>query len=58
MEEAGGYLWVIITVIGAAVLFAALIYGVSMWRNRRRDRGTQRLRDRETERLYERGERE
>ncbi len=53
-DDAGGWLWLIIDV-GLVVLFAAgLIYGVSMWRSRRRSPGLEQARDQRTSELYHR----
>jgi len=35
-----------------AILAGALIYGIGMWRQRRRDRTTEQARDEATDRLY------
>ena len=38
--EGGGWLFLVMDVLGALVLAAALIYGTVMWRHRRKDRVT------------------
>jgi hypothetical protein len=53
-DDAGGWLWFVIDVAFVAVLAAVLIYGVSMWRSRRRSPAVERSRDRATEELYHR----
>lgn len=50
--EAGGWLWLLINVLLVAVLGAGLIYGVMMWRRRRRDARTERMRDEATREAY------
>lgn len=37
-EAAGGSLWILVTVIGVAVLAIAMIYGTISWTRRRRQR--------------------
>jgi hypothetical protein len=54
MHDYGGWMWFLIDVVMVAILAAALIYGIAMWRRRRRDRTTQQVRDETTERLYHR----
>ena len=52
MHDYGGWMWFIIDVVMVAVLAGALIYGIGMWRQRRRDATTQEVRDEATDRLY------
>ena len=52
-EEAGGWLWFLIDVAFVAVLAAALIYGIVVWRRRRNPRVEQ-IRDEATRDLYKR----
>jgi len=52
MHDYGGWMWLIIDVVMVAILAAALIYGIAMWRQRRRDRITEQMRDDATDRLY------
>jgi len=52
MHDYGGWMWLIIDVVMVAILAAALIYGIGMWRQRRRDRITEQMRDDATDRLY------
>jgi hypothetical protein len=56
MDEAGGWLWLLIDVGFVAILAAALIYGATMWHYRRRDRAAQQARDDATRELYRHGE--
>jgi hypothetical protein len=58
MTGVGGYLWLMITVVGVAALAAGLIYGIVMWRNRNRSPGLKRRRDEATRELYQRSSRE
>jgi hypothetical protein len=51
MDDAGGWMWLIIDVIFVAALAGALIYGTVMWR-RRRSRGMEQVRDETTRELY------
>jgi hypothetical protein len=51
MEDASGWMWLIIDVVFVAALAAALIYGTIAWR-RRRSRGMQEIRDDKTRELY------
>ena len=52
MHDYGGWMWLIIDVVMVAILAGALLYGITMWRHRYRDRATQQVRDEATERLY------
>jgi Ni/Fe-hydrogenase subunit HybB-like protein len=56
MDDAGGWLWLLIDVGFVAILAAALIYGVTMWHFRRRNRAAQQARDEATRELYRQGE--
>ena len=51
MDDASGWMWVIVDVIFVAALAAALIYGTMMWR-KRRSRGMEQVRDAKTRELY------
>jgi uncharacterized iron-regulated membrane protein len=51
MDDASGWMWVIVDVIFVAALAAALIYGTMMWR-KRRSRGMEQVRDDKTRELY------
>ena len=55
--EAGGWLWLVIDVAFVALLAAALVYGVSMWR-KRRSAAADRVRDNATRDLYHRSSKE
>jgi hypothetical protein len=55
--DAGGWLWFIIDVAFVALLAAALIYGISVWR-KRRSAAAERRRDAATRELYHRSSRE
>jgi hypothetical protein len=56
MNDYGGWMWLLVDVIFLAILAAALIYGIGMWRNRHRDPATKEVRDEATERLYHKGQ--
>jgi hypothetical protein len=51
-SDQGGMLFVIITVVGVLGLAAALMYGVSMWRSKRRDPATERAAREATKAMY------
>jgi uncharacterized iron-regulated membrane protein len=51
MEDAGGWMWLIVDVLFVVALAAALIYGTMMWR-KRRSRGMEQVRDDKTRELY------
>jgi hypothetical protein len=51
-SDAGGWLWLAIDVAFVALLAAALIYGITMWRNRSRSPAVEQRRDDATRRLY------
>jgi hypothetical protein len=53
MDEAGGWLWLLIDVVFVALLAIGLIYGTIMWRNRRRNPAVEAVRDEATRRGYE-----
>jgi hypothetical protein len=53
MDDAGGWLWLLIDVVFVAILAAGLGYGIMMWRSRRRDPALERARDEATRRGYE-----
>jgi hypothetical protein len=52
MHDYGGWMWLLIDVVLVAILAAALVYGIGMWRRRSRNRTTQDIRDEATDRLY------
>lgn len=54
MDEPSGWLWLIIDVAGVVVLAAGLIYGIVMWRNRRKDWATRQEREEVTRENYRR----
>jgi hypothetical protein len=54
--EGGGWLWLIIDVLGVLILAGALVYGTIMWRNRRKDRATQQKRDQAVREIYRQGQ--
>jgi protein-S-isoprenylcysteine O-methyltransferase Ste14 len=54
-SDAGGWLWLVIDVIGVVVLGAAIAYGIWQWRSRSRNPSLERAREEATKRLYERG---
>jgi type VI protein secretion system component VasK len=55
MDEPGGWLWAIIDIIGVVVLAAALIYGIVMWRHRRKDWAMRKAQNEVTRENYRRG---
>ena len=52
MHDYGGWMWFLIDVGLVAILAAALIDGIGMWRRRYRNSTTQEIRDEATDRLY------
>ena len=52
--DTGGWLWLVIDVAFVALFAAGLIYGIVMWRSRRRNPAVERARDEATRRLYHR----
>ena len=52
MQDYGGWIWFLAEIGLLVVLTAALIYGITMWRNRPRDSATEAVRDDATDRLY------
>jgi hypothetical protein len=48
-----GWLWILLTVIGAAVLGLGIAYGMSISQQRRRDPGAQQRTEKATHDLYE-----
>jgi hypothetical protein len=52
--DAGGWLWLLIDVAFVALFAGGLIYGITMWRNRRRSPELERAREDATRRLYQR----
>jgi flagellar basal body-associated protein FliL len=57
MDEAGGWLWLVIDVVLVVVLAAALGYGIVMYRNRPKGPRVDRARDSATKELYRQEER-
>ena len=53
MHDYGAWMWFLIDVVLVAILAAALIYGIGMWRRRPRNSTTQEIRDEATDRLYD-----
>jgi hypothetical protein len=53
--EGGGWLWFMLDVIGVAILAAALIYGMAMWRRRPKSRAAERAREEAVRENYRRG---
>jgi hypothetical protein len=53
-QDHGGWLWLLIDVVAVAILAAAIIYGTTHWRKRRRSRMLNQARDDATDRLYDR----
>ena len=56
--ETGGWLWLVIDVGFVLLLAMALLYGITMWRRRRRDAVTENRRDVATRRVYDAADRE
>jgi hypothetical protein len=56
--DAGGWLWLVIDVLFVVILAAGLVYGIAMWRSRRRDPKVERRRDEATRELYHRSSNE
>jgi hypothetical protein len=54
--EQGGWLWFVIDVGLVAILGAALVYGVMMWRNRPKNRATEQVRNEATRDVYREAE--
>ncbi|MDC7787753.1 hypothetical protein PQJ75_02965 [Rhodoplanes sp. TEM] len=52
MDEAGGWLWLLMNVGFVVVLAAALIWGTMRWRRRRTDAAARAERDRATLKSY------
>lgn len=52
MNDAGGWLWLVIDVAFVVALGAALVYGVVAYRNRSRNPSVEQRRDEATRRLY------
>jgi hypothetical protein len=57
-NDAGGWLWLVIDVAFVAILAGALLYGIAMWRTRRRSATQERARDNATRELYQRSSNE
>jgi flagellar biosynthesis/type III secretory pathway M-ring protein FliF/YscJ len=55
MNDAGGWMWLVIDVIFVLALAFALIYGTMQWRARRRNPLQKQATEDATRRLYERG---
>ena len=53
MDDAGGWLWLLIDVIFVGALGIGIAYGIMAYRRRRKDPGMQSLRDAATRRAYE-----
>jgi hypothetical protein len=56
MDDAGGWLWLIIDVILVAALGIGIAYGIIAWHRRRKDRTMENVRDAATHRAYENNE--
>ena len=52
--ETSGWLWLLIDVAFVVLFAAALVYGLTMWRNRRRAPSVERARENATKELYHR----
>ena len=52
MNDPSGWLWLLLDVGGVAVLAVALIYGIVMWRNRRKDWAMKQAQDEVTRKNY------
>jgi len=53
--DGGGWLWLIIDVVGAAALAAAMIYGTLKWRAHRKNRAERRAMEETVRENYRRG---
>jgi hypothetical protein len=56
MDDAGGWLWLIIDVILVAALGIGIAYGIIAWRRRRKNPTIEGVRDAATHRAYENNE--
>jgi hypothetical protein len=56
MDEAGGWLWLIIDVILVAALGIGIAYGIIAWRRRRKSPAMENVRDAATHEAYENNE--
>ena len=52
--EGGGWLWAILDILGFVVLGAALVYGIMLWRGRRKDPTMKAAQNEVTHENYER----
>ncbi len=57
MDDAGGWLWLVIDVVLVAVFAAALGYGIVMYRSRPKGPQVERARDAATKEVYRQEER-
>ncbi len=55
MDDPSGWLWVLMDVVGVVMLAAALIYGIMMWRNRRKDWAMKQAQEEVTRENYRQG---
>ena len=53
MDDADGWLWLVIDVILVAALGIGIAYGIMAWRRRRKDPTMEDVRDAATHRAYE-----
>lgn len=53
MEDAGGWMWLIIDVVLVGALGIGIAYGIMAWRRRRTGPVTEAIRDEATHRAYE-----
>ena len=56
MDDAGGWLWLVIDVILVAALGIGIAYGIMSWRRRRKDPSMEHVRDAATHQAYENNE--
>jgi hypothetical protein len=55
MSEPGGWLWVVLGLVGVGGLGVAIAYGNSVWSHRRKDRAMRQKRDEVVRENYRRG---
>ncbi len=56
MDEATGWLWAVVVIVGMAVLAAALVYGIIVWRSRRKDPAVKQMQNEVVREHYRRNE--
>jgi flagellar basal body-associated protein FliL len=56
MDEPGGWLWIVIDVVGVLALAGAMVYATMMWRHRRKDWPMKHAQEEVTREHYRRNE--